>query len=151
MPLETHCLWGQQSFRPAYFQYVLDHKPKLHSIKLILPSQTFEVRRVLSNSIVSVSISEELFETCSSVYECVGLMDRPLVKVESEQSQMLHSWAPLARAFNHLQSTKKIKKVPNITHTSCTMETSWDRLAGHVVSVRLCCSLFVRRKRTWKC
>ncbi|CAK9055718.1 unnamed protein product [Durusdinium trenchii] len=29
-PVESHCLWGQHSVRPAYFQYVLDHKPKLH-------------------------------------------------------------------------------------------------------------------------
>ena len=31
--LESHCLWGQQSFRPAWFQFVLDHKPKLFARK----------------------------------------------------------------------------------------------------------------------
>lgn len=31
--LKSHCLWGQQSFRPAWFQFVLDHKPKLKDAK----------------------------------------------------------------------------------------------------------------------
>lgn len=31
--LKSHCLWGQQSFRPAWFQFVLDHKPKLFARK----------------------------------------------------------------------------------------------------------------------